>query len=181
MFPSPAVYRLCLFGIYNAYPEHNKQENWERRCLCVSWMCGCAQDMQRKVEGRYMCRPRDATANQCRKCRMYGAALKGAMLHKHPATVVLLVFCSAYNGLPCWRYCVVIDVLNLVYGSSCCLQCHARGIQVKEKIAAASGIETLSIGQHMQNSKQKSMAQALQCICAVHCCKVAHSQHVCQM
>ncbi|KAL3137504.1 hypothetical protein ABBQ38_004792 [Trebouxia sp. C0009 RCD-2024] len=47
-----ALLILCLSAIYNAYPEHNKQENWERRCLCVSWLCGCAQDMQRKVEGR---------------------------------------------------------------------------------------------------------------------------------
>lgn len=46
--------RVCVFGIFNAYPEHNKQENWERRCLCVSFLCGCSKDVKQDVDGRYL-------------------------------------------------------------------------------------------------------------------------------
>ena len=45
--------RVAVFSIYNAYPEHSKQENWEKRCLCVSFLCGCAQDVKQDVDGRY--------------------------------------------------------------------------------------------------------------------------------
>jgi len=44
---------VAVFSIYNAFPEHSKQENWEKRCLCVSWLCGCAQDVKQDVDGRY--------------------------------------------------------------------------------------------------------------------------------
>lgn len=46
---------VAVFSIYNAFPEHSKQENWEKRCLCVSWLCGCAQDVKQDVDGRYIC------------------------------------------------------------------------------------------------------------------------------
>ena len=45
---------VAVFSIYNAFPEHSKQENWEKRCLCVSWLCGCAQDVKQDVDGRYI-------------------------------------------------------------------------------------------------------------------------------
>lgn len=47
-----ALLIVAVFSIYNAFPEHSKQENWEKRCLCVSWLCGCAQDVKQDVDGR---------------------------------------------------------------------------------------------------------------------------------
>eukprot|EP00891_Asterochloris_glomerata_P004182 jgi/Astpho2/4182/Aster-x1205 len=43
---------LCLLLIYNAYPDHDKVQNWERRCGCVAHLCGCYKTMTSKVEDR---------------------------------------------------------------------------------------------------------------------------------
>ena len=49
---SPVPCRLCLLLIYNAYPDHDKVQNWERRCGCVAHLCGCYKTMTSKVEDR---------------------------------------------------------------------------------------------------------------------------------
>ena len=51
-FASPVPCRLCLLLIYNAYPDHDKVQNWERRCGCVAHLCGCYKTMTSKVEDR---------------------------------------------------------------------------------------------------------------------------------
>ena len=46
--------RLALFTIFNAYPDHDKQENWERRCVCVSYLCGCTEEVKKENDGKYV-------------------------------------------------------------------------------------------------------------------------------
>ncbi|KAK9829311.1 hypothetical protein WJX72_005111 [[Myrmecia] bisecta] len=40
---------VCLFIVYNAYPDHTKERSWEARCRCLSAVFGCRQQMTQRA------------------------------------------------------------------------------------------------------------------------------------
>lgn len=38
--------------MYNAYPARGKEETWEKRVVCISWLMGCYKTMMQQANGR---------------------------------------------------------------------------------------------------------------------------------
>ncbi len=94
---------VAVFSIYNAFPEHSKQENWEKRCLCVSWLCGCAQDVKQDVDGRYSC----ATSSELlmltphRKEQLLFSVMQSSTAQQCMAVCTAIVPVTQGSALPC--------------------------------------------------------------------------------